>query len=319
MNWIVKALVQKAISSLPGREKINHFLQRHLTKNIPLNEDLFRRYVWVAQMHLLFYERYNTTHPLSAAHFLEFGTGWDIQLPLLYYACGVNHQICVDLRPLLQLDLVNHTLARLKAHQSDYEHIMGRRFRSFPEGQVHSLNDLSRYGINYKAPMDMRQTDVPSESVDFISTTGVFEHIPEPEFPFLLKECRRLLKKGGLLSSSIDMVDHFSRFDNHISIYNYLKYSSGFWTPLQSLLNYQNRLRLSDYQKIFEEAGFQPLNRRIEKPLEKEIQQLKAISLDDAFKRYSWEDLGAKEVIFVTAPMGNRTPASALKGPRPNR
>ena len=43
MNWVLKAVTQKAISALPNPERINYILQSKVTKSLPLPK---REFIW---------------------------------------------------------------------------------------------------------------------------------------------------------------------------------------------------------------------------------------------------------------------------------
>ena len=60
----------------------------------------------------------------------------------------------------------------------------------------------------------------------------------------------------GITTHSIDYSDHYARSDRRLSRFNFLKYDDAQWRPFNSGLQYVNRLRHSDYVRLFREAGF---------------------------------------------------------------
>jgi hypothetical protein len=86
----------------------------------------------------------------------------------------------------------------------------------------------------------------------------------------------------------IDMSDHYAHFDRRISEYNYLRYSDRRWRPFNNRLQYQNRLRISDYRRIVQEAGFRVVAEDAERGPAELLEQ---ITLAPRFRSYSQEDL----------------------------
>ena len=181
--------------------------------------------------------------------FYEFGAGWDLAVPLSFWALGIERQILVDLRPNLRLELVNASIERLSQ-------LGERRELRDPGGPISALYELEpRFGIRYLAPRDARRTGLPTGSVDFVSSTSTLEHVPVDELVPLLAESRRLLRADGAVSSRIDLSDHYSHFDASLSPYNFLRYDERRWRLANSKLLFQNRLRRPDYLAAFREAG----------------------------------------------------------------
>ena len=70
----------------------------------------------------------------------------------------------------------------------------------------------------------------------------------------LLKALRAVTR--GITTHSIDYSDHYARSDPSVSRLNFLRYSDAEWRPFNSGKQYVNRLRHSDYLRLFREAGF---------------------------------------------------------------
>ncbi|MCA1656649.1 MAG: class I SAM-dependent methyltransferase, partial [Actinobacteria bacterium] len=256
MRWLAKAALQKGLSALPHPERANYLLQRHVTRSLPAPENGLRRKFERAVQHVEAYERHGPGPPLGEAVFYEFGAGWDLAVPLSFWALGVERQILVDLRPNLRLPLVDVTIERLHRLAPRLAQGSGRELRDPVRAPLGGAEDLERrFGIVYRAPCDARDTHLETGWVDFVSNTNTLEHIPADELVPLLTECRRLLRHDGALSSRIDLSDHFSHFDRSVSPYNFLRYSDRAWRLVNSSLLHQNRLRRPDYSTAFARAG----------------------------------------------------------------
>ena len=303
MRWLLKALAQQAFSALPKSESVNYLCQRHVTGSLPLGDVGFRRKATRAIQHFAAFRTHGVGH-LADATFYEFGAGWDLIVPLGFYSLGVERQILIDIRPNLRLDLVNDSIAKYERLRPDMEQEAGETFRPLGSAAVANAAELERrFGITYLAPRDARDTGLPAGSIDFVSSTDTFEHVPPHDLRLILNECRRLLKKGGLLSARIGLEDHYAYGDPHISRYNYLRFSDRVWRLLNSSLHYQNRLRYPDYVELLESAGFDVVETRVSRASERDLDLLRSIPLAPRFRdRYTPEELGAKALFVVARP-----------------
>ena len=288
MRWIVKAAVQGTLSHVPRGAAVNYLLQRHVTRNLPASDGVFRMHVEEARNHFRALRRHAPALDPQDAVLYEFGAGWDLVGPLTLALSGVGSQIVVDIRENLRLELVNDTLRRLPA-------MLGEPDRSFEP--IESSGELERrLGIRYLAPCDARATGLPASSVDMISSTFTLEHISAPDIAAILRESARLLRPGGLVSCAIDMKDHYSYFDDGLGPYHFLGVPDRAWRFVNPDLHYQNRLRLADYQQLFADAGFTTIAEHVKRPTDAQRRQLDGIDLAPRFRRYSSEDLEALEL-----------------------
>ena len=113
-RWLVKAALQKGMSALPASESVNYVFQRRISRSLPASEAAFRRKFERAAGHLRAYETHGPGRPPGEAVLYEFGAGWDLAVPLSYWALGVERQLLVDIHANLRFELVNVTLERLR-------------------------------------------------------------------------------------------------------------------------------------------------------------------------------------------------------------
>jgi|SRR5579871_957979 len=283
MNWKVKALGQSALSLLPGASKLNYWGQRFITRAHSdigsVVENRLEKARW-------FKHQFDQHHGgvLSEGQFYEFGAGWNLTGPLALFCLGVKRQIVVDVTRCARLELVNQAIKELNR----YNGYIPRR----PGKTLRSLSELDRrFGIDYRAPADARNTALPADSVDCITNTFTLEHIPPADVRAILRECRRILKPGGALLSMIDYQDHYSFRDPQISVYNFLQYSARKWRWFNSSLHYQNRLRHCQYRQMFFKAGFETLSEELREPSPLDLERLRSMRLSAEFQRFSLDDL----------------------------
>src|SRR5205085_10491298 len=95
----------------PGGQ-LNYLLQRHVTHSVPVPDTSLESSVAMARRHLETVRRHVPGKQIDSLAFYEFGAGWDMAIPLAYWALGVRRQTVVDIRRLLRPSLVQNMLNR---------------------------------------------------------------------------------------------------------------------------------------------------------------------------------------------------------------
>ncbi len=302
-RWLVKAALQKGMSALPASESVNYLFQRHVSRSLPASEAAFRRKFERATAHLRAYEEHGPGRPLGEAVLYEFGAGWDLAVPVAYWALGAERQLLVDIHANLRPELVNGALERLRRLAPELEAAAAREIRVPDAGAISSADDLrERFGIDYVAPRDARSTGFEDACVDLVTSTNTLEHIPAVDIPPILAECRRLLRPDGVMSSRIDLADHYSYFDRGLTPYNFLRYEDSRWRWLNSDLLYQNRLRRPDYLGAFVEAGLAVVEETATRPDEAGLAELARLEVAERFRGYTLDDLAVTALVLVARP-----------------
>lgn len=124
--------------------------------------------------------------------------------------------------------------------------------------------------VDYRPPVQSKKVhiacvlyggrDVPFESdrFDLIWSYTAFEHLRYPAIT--VKECFRILRPGGYLVALIDLGDH--SFYGHAKarpdkLFDCLQYPEWLWNLMRwNRSSYVNRLRRSDWLRLFAQAGF---------------------------------------------------------------
>lgn len=255
MNWKIKAALQLCLSNIPFGERFNYVLQRCVTRSLPGSDTHFLSQTSTARKHREIADKY-CSRPIKECVFYEFGAGWELIIPLAFYAFGVENQILVDIRNLLRGNLINSTIEKFQQLGSNLG--LDREPHHFLPSGCSLLLPLSKYyGIQYLAPYDARNTGIDACSIDFITSTNTLEHIPPKDIQMILKECHHLLKDDGVMSFFVDYSDHYAHFDRTITVYNFLQHSEKQWSLFSPSLHYQNRLRHRDYLDLFHKTGFE--------------------------------------------------------------
>jgi len=287
----MKALLQGVFSRVPYGEGLNYLFQRHVTHSLPIDARRLSEIAERAGRHLEAIERH-FRRPLADAVFYEFGAGWDLASPLAFWSNGIERQVLVDVRDLLRLRTLNHTIALFDR--------ISTPLRRRPRGQLAAVSELeTRFGIYYRAPCDARATGLPAQSLDCVTSSNTLEHIPEAEIRAILRECHRCLRDDGVMSFLIDYQDHYSYFDQGISGYNFLQYSDRSWSYYNPSLHYQNRLRHKDYLALFEDTGWEILEERRHPVSDQDLAAVARIRLAERFQPYSPGELAVRDATLV--------------------
>lgn len=233
--WKLKSKVFRAIDILSATS-ILYFLQKNVS-NRTRNKKFSINVVWKQHKETLI--EYSATNMI-----FEFGAGKTLAQNL-YLSNVVNNQLVVDLNPMLDLTLIEKARGLL---------VETTKLKS--TNMIVSMEDLVRYGIEYKAPFDAAQNDLETGSIDACISTSTLEHIPKENIIKIFNELQRVLKDDGIVSAKIDYSDHYAHTDSSISFLNFLRFSEKSWKKHNHSCHYQNRLRHSEYKEIFEDCGF---------------------------------------------------------------
>jgi SAM-dependent methyltransferase len=157
---------------------------------------------------------------------------------------------------------------------------------------------LQRVGIEYIV-QSFAPNDIPTQSIDLIISYAVFEY-PSPTLIMeTLKEFRRTIRPGGVMSHWIDLRDEYAYFDNKISPYNFLRFSRQSCRLIDNPLIPLNRLRISDFQRMVCEAGFRIVEESMVRGDEADLTR---VPLAEEFRAYPADDLLALDAWLVCTP-----------------
>lgn len=271
MDWRLKALAFRVLD-IPGGEHAHYFLQRHVTRNWPRPLALLNSLQNVARRVVDDYARHVGGIPGSV---LEVGAGRDLAVPLALRRMGVGHVTSVDVNRIARLELIDHAAQQI--HSGKW--------------RIGSWDDLDRLGITYRAPHYVSPED---PATDCSCSNEVLEHVPLDQLPRLLAGLRAITT--GITTHSIDYSDHYARSDGKLSRLNFLQYDDSRWRPFNSGRQYVNRLRHSDYVRLFREAGFTILEESStagDPPRD--------LKIADQFRRYEPSDLFAVKGRIIAA------------------
>jgi hypothetical protein len=301
-HWRIKGVVQKLLGAMPGGIRINTRLQRLLgeLRDPRANFDA-KLGDWQGLIELL---RAGGVHSVRGLSLLEIGTGWYPTCPLLFALAGARQVHSYDITPHLSLEMTRGLLEHLAARVD----VIAQAIDARPDelsarlaawrGCTSLPQLLDSAGIVYHAPEDASATSLADGSIDVVFSNSVLEHVDPQVLQPLMRESRRLIGTRGLSVHAVACNDHYAHFDRSISFINYLQFSAAQWRRWNNPLNYQNRLRASDFIAAARAAGLRIVHeQRATRPGTREA--LAKLKLASDFSHYASEDLLATTVNFV--------------------
>ncbi len=294
VNWLAKAVAFNIFDKIPFGEKIYYKFQRDVTRTLPrtLSPTSKTASAQIAHAKAIVARRQD----IDKITLLEIGAGWDLYANLIYFCYGINRQIAIDIRRWARAETVNAVIRHLQVDAPPGCLRVPQRLVT----EANFATDLSEfYGISYNAPADATKTGLAAGSVDVITTTSVFEHVPQSVCAAIVAECRRVIAPDGMMRHTIDYSDHYAHADPSITSYNYLRFGQSAWALFNPGIHYQNRLRTPDFKEMFKNAGFTMVD--IVEWLG-ESQEFDKIKVHHVFSKYSEGDLRVNGAHFVLQP-----------------
>ncbi len=303
MKWILKAIIQKLISWMPASQKINYLFQKHITKGVQLSDQHFSDKLGHATDHLRFYSKYGKVADFTA---LELGSGWYPVVPVALFLGGAKSVTSIDISPLMTAEGILETV-RKYLNWLDAGKLDGLKSYIKPE-RLSALKEIAKKDLSKEELLsqlnltllikDARNTGFEENSFDLVCSNNTYEHIYPEILKGIIKEFQRVVKVGGVNSHFIDMSDHFAHLDQSITIYNYLRFSEKQWRRIDNSVQPQNRLRLSDYEKMYAEYGIEILEKEIRPG---NIGDLRKVKLDAAYAGYDEKDMAISHAHLISS------------------
>lgn len=301
-KWMLKAVVQKTLSLLPAKHRLNYLFQRYVTKGVRLSEAYFQDRLIHLQCHLETYGKYKGT--MRGATALELGTGWYPVIPVGLFLAGAGRIVTVDISPLMDREKVLTTLRQ-------YQRARQRRLPGLPADEdrwavlERVLDNPAAYPLEALLQTlrlqylvaDARVLPLPEQSVDLITSNNTFEHIYPEVLPAILREFGRIAKADAVMSHFVDMSDHFAHLDPAISIYHFLRFSERAWAWIDNDIQPQNRWRITHYRELYQRLGI-PLTEELNRP--GDLAALRRVPLAPAFAAIPEQELAVSHSYLLT-------------------
>ncbi len=175
---------------------------------------------------------------------LELGPGDSISTALIAYAYG-SKSILVDSGCWVRTDLAPYV------ELADILTSMGLRAPNF--SSISNLHDLLLSCQSYYFTNGLDDLKcIDPESVDFVFSQAVLEHVRAFQFEQIQQEFYRILKPKAKVSHRVDLTDHLSGSLNN------LRFDTALWESDLFALSgfYTNRIQMSRMISCFRKVGF---------------------------------------------------------------
>jgi SAM-dependent methyltransferase len=226
---------------------------------------------------------------------LEVGTGWIPTIPMIHWLHGARRFYLTDVVRYLDHQTLDLAKRNVQMHLDLIASKLGEPQRTLAQ-RLSGSTALQHFGFEYLAPIKWHE--IPPESIDYVISRAVLEHIPAEEIQEILSSVSSILKPGGLMANIIDNSDHFQHKDHTISKLNFIKFSDATWSLVCRLADQQNRLRHSDYKRIISSSDLRIVYE--ERCVDKEaLITAGGLAMAPRFRTYDLEDLATLTSCFV--------------------
>ncbi len=310
MHWRIKGVIQGLLAHAPGGTQLNDALQRRLGGRRNPQQHILDKFRgdWLVMMRMLLAHGFT----LSGRDLVEVGTGWLPVLPLCFALAGARRVHCFDLHAHLEPAGVRGVLQALAPYLAELA-----QAAAVSEAQVRQaharlmqcrtgLDILAQAGIHCRAPADATRTGLADGEAALVFSNSVLEHVSADVLDALMAEARRILAADGVTLHCVNCADHYAYFDRSLSPLHYLRYSSRQWRWWNNPLQFQNRLRPTDFLAAARrqglDIGYQMTTVR---PQLREDFDRRSVAAE--FRHYGVDDLCATSVSFLARPPGGRS------------
>ena len=259
-KYYLKNLVSRFFGLLPYGFAIQEKLKKirgHWDQRIPADAHKKR-----LQTQIKRYSKYNITPPKIV---IEQGTGWTGEDLIILYLAGAEKIITYDTRPWLQETLFKNAAQEILKHLEFFSEWKGVSISLLQERATtlkKSLNKplpqlLHLLSIDYRVSKKFEYNDIQEGTVDLFFSYSVLQRVLPNDLRQIITRSYDLLKNSGVSCHRIHSQDFNNITDKRIPPLYYLRISNIIWrTITSSFMNYQNRLRIAEFIKIFAETGF---------------------------------------------------------------
>lgn len=225
---------------------------------------------------------------LEKKSILEIGSGW---LPIMPYF----FQYLANTKQVFTYDINKHYNPKSVLNFNAY-------FSKMYDLQI-EIDKKNKFNlpneVQYFPSKNVINEKLPFAEVVF--SRYVLSHMNENDVFKMHEKFKNEFPIGTIIVHFISPSDLRQHNDSSISMYDFLQYSSQEWSTIHTRFDFHNRLRLPDYQTIFNEMGFETLYLSYES-VEKGSNNQKMFQeliLHEDFKKYSEEQLTAGNIVIV--------------------
>ena len=280
MDWRTKyylrGIYQKVMGTVPFAYRLQELLKTTLgyAKRRASDDTLLHR----IETNLGRFNRHQIPPPKVV---IEQGTGWTGVDLVLFYLGGADRILTYDTTPWLNPETFQRSIdVGLQHHDKlatwnglqravlDERVELLQRHRSLPFADL-----LQRLNIHYHVRRDFRYAEAENDSVDLFYSYSVLQRVHMSDIRQLFEQSHRALKPGGKYCHRVHTRDIGATFDQRVPDLYFLTFSDAVWPWITSrYLNYQNRLRIFEFEQLLSDLSYQEFEREAVEVTEEGIQ-----------------------------------------------
>lgn len=245
---------------------------------------------------------------------LKFGTGWHCMDIILLYLLGakkiytVDHHLHTSFDSfkitfdfIIASDIQQHYNLEALVSKNIFEErvsILDEKINNCEGSILDLFKELNIHFIK-RDSCRLISTDL-EDRIDLFYSESTLQRIPWNELRSSVEIIINKMNNRGVLFHKIDLKDinAINRISTKSWELGYLKYSDAVFNFLTSSLNYQNRMRESDFLKLFEQNGLKRLS--VESLLrDEDVKKLKEFRVAKRFRAYKLNDLATISSITI--------------------
>jgi hypothetical protein len=283
------AVGEKCLSFVPFGKNLYHFVGSIVNRRSRGTSDSFRTSFRLAR------KAKELIPPGGTV--LEVGTGWFHHDAFLLYLLGDYKIYLFDVQDKGKIYYIHNYLRKLLSSVE----LIAFELNITPERIQNRLRPLlemtSREEIyekcNFKKCITTKTDEpfLPENSVDFMISCCVLNHIPIKILIPELIALRKMLKADGAMYHLIGHDDHWTFHDRSANQFNYYRYSDAHYKCLYESLEFNSRIVKQECLQIFKQCGLhvEDYYAHITEESRKQIQKLPRIN--SRFSKYPLEEL----------------------------
>ena len=283
MGWRARVLRRALSSHVPFAEPLRR-VKRNLVGYEPSASNLRGTIEAFDEMKAVIAQQGRS---FAGANVLEIGSGWFPTIPILLALEGANRVTMTDIHRHMDAATFTATINFLRKEMPGNKNLQ----------TISRVDDLA---ISYAAPFVV--DGVPDQTLDFVISRTVLEHIPSNVISGLIASLRPKLSPGGMMVHVIDNSDHLEHHDKSISRLNFLTWSQRKHSFMNALMGGgENRLRHHEYLEVFRQAGLAVAFEKgiMDEPSRRAVPEL---ALASPFDKMTPEELSILTSIYVLIP-----------------